>query len=148
MTIKRIELNDENVERLIELSGAWEEENCSHGLRKNTREDIKEPVYAAYDGDLTVGYAFGHFYEQESNQSYAEKGTKCFEIDEIYVLPQYRSKGAGRALFAALESEAKGKASLITLSTSTKDHKKILKFYTEDNGMEFHSAFLYKKTDG
>ena len=147
MEIKKIELTDENVERLIELSGLWEAEDISFGLRKNTREDIKEPVYAAYDGDKIVGYAFGHFYEQEKYQSYADKGTKCFDVDEIYVLPEYRSQGAGRALFSALEEYAKGKAAFITLGTSTKDYKKILKFYSEDNGMTFHSAFLIKNIE-
>ena len=68
-------------------------------------------------------------------------------MDEIYVLPEYRSQGAGRALFSALEEYANGKASFITLGTSTKDYKKILKFYSEDNGMTFHSAFLIKNIE-
>ena len=147
MEIKKIELTDENVEKLIELSGVWVDENISFGMRKNTREDIKEPVFAAYDGDTIVGYAFGHFYEQEKYQSYADKGTKCFDVDEIYVLPEYRSQGAGKALFSALEEYVKGKASFITLVTSTKDYKKILKFYAENNGMEFHDAFLIKNIE-
>ena len=38
--------------------------------------------------------------------------------------------------------------SYVTLSTSTKDYKRILHFYAETVGMDFHSAFLIKPTKG
>ena len=42
-------------------------------------------------------------------------------IDEIYVIPSYRSKGVGKELFKLMENEIKESCDYITLSTSTKD---------------------------
>ena len=115
VTIKKAPLTDNTVNQLIELSGKWADEGCTNGLVKNTKEDIMEPVFAAFDGDRIVGYAFGHFYTP------------------------------GKRLFDAVSDEAAEKAGFLTLATSTKDYKRILKFYTESAGMDFHDAFLIKR---
>lgn len=143
--VKKAELTEKTVDRLIELSGIWEAEDCTNGLVKNTKEDIMEPVFAAYDGDLIVGYAFGHFYSPEKKTGYLTPGDKCFYLDELYVLPEYRSQGIGRRLFDAVTEEAKKQADYLSLAASTKDYKKVLKFYVEFAGMDFHDAFLMKK---
>lgn len=82
---------------------------------------------------------------EEEPRSYIEVGSSCFSIDEFYVLPEFRSKGIGKKIFKALESEVMGKCAYITLSTSTKNYEAILKLYTKELGMVFHSAFLIKK---
>ena len=146
--IRKAELTEPVVERLIRLSELWMEEGCSFGMVKNTREDIKEPVFAAFDGVEIVGYAFGHFYTPDKMTSCIEIGSRCFSVDELYVLPEYRSQGVGRRLFRALEAEARQNAAYLTLSTSTKDYKEVLKFYIEDNEMFFHDAFLIKAFPG
>ena len=97
---------------------------------------------------LLVGYAFGHFYTTEKKTSCIDVGSRCFDLDELFVLPEYRSQGLGRALFRAIEAFSRGEAQYFTLSTATKDYKKILKFYVEDNGMFFHDAFLIKEFPG
>ena len=145
VTIKKAPLTDDTVNQLIELSGKWADEGCTNGLVKNTKEDIMEPVFAAFDGDKIVGYAFGHFYSPEKKTSYIEPGESCFFLDELYVLLEYRSAGIGKRLFDAVSGEAAEKAGFLTLATSTKDYKRILKFYTENAGMDFHDAFLIKK---
>lgn len=146
--IRKIELTDENAAQLIRLSEIWSEEGSTFGLIPNTREDIREPVIAALDGGRIVGYAFGHFYTTERKTSCIEIGSRCFDVDELYVLPEYRSQGLGGRLFRALEAEARGGAAYLTLSTATKDYKRILKFYIEDNDMFFHDAFLIKELPG
>ena len=143
--IKKAVLDEKTVNRLIELSGIWEEEGCTTGLIKNTAEDLREPVYAAYDGGEIIGYAFGHFYTQEKKAGYVQPGGKCFYLDELYVLPQYRSHGTGKRLFDAISAEAAEQADFLCLATSTKDYKRVLKFYVEDGKMDFHDAFLTKK---
>lgn len=75
-----------------------------------------------------------------------EVGNKCFEVEELYVIPSYRSKGIGKTLFSLIEKEVKDNVKYIVLGTSTKDYKKTLKFYIDDNDMTYHSAFLIKKT--
>ena len=145
ITVKKAALTDETVDRLIELSGIWADEGCTNGLVKNTKEDISEPVFAAYDGDLIVGYAFGHFYTPEKKTGYISPGDKCFYLDELYVLPAYRSQSIGKKLFDKITEDASKQADYLSLVTSTKDYKKILKFYVCDAGMDFHDAFLTKK---
>lgn len=143
--IKRINVNEYS-DQLIELSKVWCEEDITNGLVPNELSDLKEPCYAAFDGDKIVGYTFGHFYNADKKINTIKEGDKCFEIDEIYVLKEYRSQGIGRKLFQAIEEEVHKEVEFITLPTSTKDYKKILNFYVEMMDMTFHSAFLYKKT--
>jgi GNAT superfamily N-acetyltransferase len=138
-------LTKENIAELIRLSHCWAEEECSHGIVPNTEEDLNEPLYTARDEGKLIGYIFGHFYTAEKRTSYIEPGSRCFEVDEFYVLPEYRSRGIGRQLFSAIEAEVMQNAEYLTLATSTKDYRKILRFYTETAGMDFHSAFLIKK---
>ena len=143
--IKRINVNEYS-EQLIELSKIWCDEDITNGLVPNELSDLKEPCYAAFDGDKIVGYTFGHFYNADKKINTIKEGDKCFEIDEIYVLKEYRSQGIGKKLFQAIEEEVHKEVEFITLPTSTKDYKKILNFYIEMMDMTFHSAFLYKKT--
>ena len=138
------ELDERTVQSLIELSKKWEKENCCHGIVANTKDDLKEPLSVAIENDEIVGYIFGHYYVPENRTSYIEIGSKCFMIDELYILPEYRSLGIGKKLFKRLENEVSGHCTYITLSTSTKDYKKILHFYVDELGMDFHSAFLIK----
>ena len=144
ITYQKAELNEKTVARLIELSQKWVDEDNCFGMVTNTKDDLKEPCFVALDNDVIVGYGFGHFYLLEKKVTPIQKGAKCFEIDEIYVLPAYRSKGIVKQLFSLLEKEATENADYITLATSNKDYKKVLKFYAEDNKMTFHSAFLTK----
>lgn len=148
ITIKKAALDDDTVARLIGLSQRWEEENCTFGLRANTREDLREPCYVALEEGRIIGYAFGHFYTREQALSCIPGGSRCFELDELYILPDYRSRGLGRQLFRALEAEVKAEADFLTLSTATKDYRRVLRFYAEENDMTFHDAFLFKPMHG
>ena len=143
--IREIELTEDRVARLIALSQMWVDENISHGMRANERDDIHEPVFAALDGEEIVGYAFGHAYAKEKKTDTIPAGSRCFDVDELYVLPDYRSHGVGGRLFRAIEAYAKTQADFLTLATSTKDYRRVLRFYAEQNGMDFHDAYLTKK---
>ena len=140
---------DEVVAQLINLSHIWAEEDITNGLIPNTREDLKEPCYIALEDNKIVGYIFGHFYKNEKKVSIPNGGIpigeRCFDIDELFVLEEYRNQGIGKELYKLLEKEVEGETRFITLGTSTKDYKKILHFYIEEVDMSFHSAFIYKK---
>ena len=143
---KKAILTDDIVSQLIDLSGKWVEEDCSFGMVQNSKEDLHEPLYIALDGSKVVGYIFGRYYVTEKKTSYIEIGAPCFEVDELYVLPEYRDQGIGTQLFSLIENEVKKEVEYITLSTSTKDYQKTLKFYVKNNEMTYHSAFLIKST--
>ena len=142
---QRAILDQETIKQLIDLSYVWFNEDCSYGMRPNTKDDIYEACYIALDDKKIVGYGFGHYYTEDSKKSCIEVGSKCFEIDELYVLPNYRNQGIGKQLFKMLQDEVKEKIDYLTLATSTKDYKKALNFYAEQNNMNYHSAFLFKK---
>ena len=131
-------------QRLVQLSGLWVEEDCSYGMAVNEPDDLQEPLAVALDGGQIIGYIFGHYYTQEKKTSYIELGSDCFSVDELYVLPAYRGQGIGKTLYRLLENRVKEKCGYVTLATSTKNYKAILKLYVEELGMNFHSAFLIK----
>ena len=143
--IEKAILDEKTVKELCELSRIWMEEDISWGLVANTKGDIKEPVYVAKDNDKIIGYSFGSCYISTKRFAGMEIGSKCFSVDELYVLPEYRSRGIGRQLYKALVDEMSKNVDFITLSTSTKCYSQILKFYCEDLGLTFHDAFLFRK---
>jgi len=102
-------------------------------------------MYLALNNNKIVGYIFGHFYNRETKLWDIEIGTKCFDVDELYVAPNYRSQGIGKKLFSLLEEEVKKETQYMTLGTSTYDYRRIFKFYIREVGMSFHSALFLKK---
>ena len=144
---RKATLSEENiVKQLLDLSKMWVDEDCSFGMVANSKEDLHEPLYIALDKDQVVGYIFGKFFIEKEKRSFVEIGDPCFEVEELYVIPSYRSQGIGKTLFSLLEKEVKDQVKYIVLATSTKDYQRTLKFYTKDNDMTYHSAFLIKKT--
>ena len=145
-TIREAALTGDVLESLIALSRDWEAENSCHGYRANTREDIEGMrVFLAEDDGQIVGYLFGRNAVSEKDSSIMPKGAACFEVEELYVVPERRSRGIGGALVAFVEEAVKGEAEYLMLSTATKNWRAILHFYIDEAGMEFWNARLFKK---
>lgn len=147
MNIHEAQLNDELLARLISLSGDWEAEDSTYGYRKNERGDIEgNRIFLAEREGAFLGYLFGQAAEAERASSIMADGTPYFEIEELYVVPESRNKGVGRALFQFVEQKIKAEnIRVIMLSTATKNYKSILHFYIDELGMDFWSASLFKK---
>ncbi len=143
---KEIEMDKEIMEKLIVLSVLWEEEENCWGYRRNTEEDLKgrRLFVAERDGEI-LGYLFGQNRIQEENTQVIPKDSRVFDVEELYVLPKWRSRGIGRRLFQLAEESVKNEADILDLSTATKDQARILHFYIEELGMMFWSARLVKK---
>lgn len=135
------------LQKLISLSADWEAEQSTYGYRKNDPGDI-EPnrIFLAQKGDCLLGYLFGHREQAKNASSVMAEGTAYFEIEELYVVPEQRSRGIGRALYRHVEEVVKSEGmEYILLSTATKDYKSILHFYIDELGMDFWSARLFKR---
>ena len=146
MMIREVELNEDVIRQLISLSKDWAEENSCYGYRENGRADIEgNRVFIAEEGNAVIGYLFGHKENSEKASSIMPDGTPFFEVEELYVKPEYRSRGIGQKLFRFAEEAVSGEVEYIMLSTATKNWKAIFHFYLEECGMEFWSARLYRK---
>lgn len=146
MDIKEAALNDRVAEELIALSVDWEAENSSYGYRRNGIEDLEgNRVFLAEEKGEIIGYLFGKLEKAKTASSVMPEGTACFEVEELYVKPAYRSQGVGSALFQYAEEAVCGEAEFVTLGTATKNFQAILHFYIDELGMEFWSARLFKK---
>lgn len=137
----------DTLRQLTELTKNWIEEDCSYGIVIDESDDWGEHLLIALDEDQIVGYIHGSYYTKDKKTSYMEAGKQCFEVEGLYVLPQYRSLGIGKTLYGILEKAVRQNCSYITLATSTKDYKRILKFYVDELDMTFHSAFLFKSLE-
>ena len=140
----------ELTQKLMELSANWEAENSTYGYRKNAPEDIAgNRVFLAERDGRILGYLLGHQAEAAHSSSIMEAGTPCFEIEELYVVPDHRSEGLGRLLFGYAEQTVAAEGiGYLMLTTATKDYKRVLKFYIEEKGMKLWSARLFKKIYG
>ncbi len=134
---------------LIEMSGEWEKEFSTFGYLKNEAKDLaNQRLIIAMDTETNkpVGYLYGHKYKTINASVTIPKGASVFEIEEIFVRKDYRCRGIGTLMFNAIEEKIKNEGtSFITLTTSTKDYKKILHFYIDELGMTFWHARLFKE---
>ena len=140
------DLTEEILKELIYLSEEWEKEGSCYGYRKNEKADIDgNRIFLACAGTTIIGYLFGHTEKAEKASSIMQDGTPYFEVDEIYVRPEYRSGGIGKQLFDCAEKAVAEVADFLMLSTATKNWKAIFHFYIDELGMNFWSARLFKR---
>ena len=139
-------LTDDVLDSLIEFSRAWEEENNTYGYYANSRGDIEgRRIFLAEREGKIVGYLFGKTEKEGKGSSVIQAGTPYFEIEELYVIPEMRSQGLGKKLFSFAEDAVSEEAEYVMLSMAAKNWKPLLRFYTEELGMEFWSARLFRK---
>lgn len=72
-----------------------------------------------------------------------------FDIEDLYITPEFRNRGIGKVLFKYVEEYLKHKhIDYLLLSTATKDHLKIQNFYTQKMGMTVWTTTLFKNING
>ncbi len=146
MLIHEVVLDETVLAKLVRFSEDWAAENSCFGYRPNEKSDIEgnRIFFAEENGDV-VGYLFGKICKSQQMQSIMAEGTPFFEVEELYVIPEKRSRGIGERLFRYAEETVKTDAEFIVLSTATKNWKAIFHFYLDELDMTFWSARLFKK---
>ena len=147
MKIYEAKLTDSLLQTLSAMAACWEQEDRCHGYRKNDRSDIEDNrIFVAEENGQICGYLLGREEEAKKATSVMAAQTRCFEVEELYVVPERRGAGVGKALFRYAEEQAKtAGAQFLMVSTATKDYKRILHFYIDELGMEFWNARLFKE---
>lgn len=146
MEVREVLLSDGLAQKLIALSGDWAEERSCRGYEKNGYEDLEgNRIFLAEEGGEVIGYLLGHQVTAEKTNSVMEVGTACFEVEELYIKPAYRSMGVGSELFRYMEAHLEPELHYVLLTAAAKNYKAILHFYIEELGMEFWSAKLFKR---
>ena len=148
MIVREVILNEEVLEQLIRFSEDWAAEGSCYGYRPNDKTDIEgNRIFFAEDGSTVTGYLFGRICRSEQMKSIMPEGTPYFEVEELYVVPEMRSRGIGARLFGFAEETVKSEAEYMVLSTATKNWKAIFHFYLDELDMKFWSARLFKKIE-
>lgn len=134
------------IQEILDLSHKWVNENTSAAYQQSQREDLlgSEAIIAISQGDI-VGYVYGSSRDLKEKTSYNEVGETVFEIEEIYVLPEYRHQGIGAKLFALMEETVSGRVDLLALIAVSREYPLLLKFYVDELGMTFQHALLTKR---
>lgn len=134
---------------LMEMSRIWESEDSCYGYRANTEEDLAgRRVFLAEEDGICTGYLLGRTEEAKQTNSIMTEGTKYFEAEELYVLPAFRNRGTGKALFRYAEESVRAEAEFIMVSTASKNMRGALHLYAEELGMGIWCARLFKKMSG
>ncbi len=146
ITIHEVTPDDKVLELLIRFSENWAAENSCYGYRPNDRTDIEgNRIFLAEGSGIVVGYLFGKVFQSKQMKSVMPEGTPCFEVEELYVVPEKRSRGIGAELFRYAEEAVKPDAEYMVLSTAAKNWKAISHFYLDELDMTFWSARLFRK---
>ncbi len=144
--IKKIALTADMEKELISLSAQWASEESCFGYQTNTEADLKrQDVFIARMGDAIIGYLLCYPYVQEKESCTVQNGSRCLEIEELYVVPKHRHQGVGRRLYHTAVDSYGETVDYVTLSTATKNYKAILHFYIDELDFTFWNARLFQK---
>ena len=123
------EQSPEILEKLIQLSAQWAAEQNCYGYYPNTEADIAgKRIFLAEDEDGIEAYLLGKVETAKNMKSIMPEGTRYFEVEELYVVPEKRSQGIGEALFRFAEETIKKDVQFIALSTASKTARRFYIF--------------------
>ena len=130
---------------IVALSQQWEAENITYGYVSCTPEILGlYRVWVASTADTVIGFLFGKK-TMSDELCVIPAGAATFEVEDFYLLPEFRNLGIGKNLLHHVEKQLQGEGTkYLLLSTATKDHQKIVKFYLE-TGFTVWTTTLFKQ---
>lgn len=145
------EATSTDVDRVYEMSVAWEGEAITYGLKATSREELETALgpyfLVAEVDDIIEGFVTGSVHISDG-MAVIPAGSSYLEIDELYVTAAWRSHGIGRALVEKVlfRAEVEGLGYQLVYS-ATKDIYRVMHFY-EQCGFEEWYVQLFRKPAG
>lgn len=130
-TVRRATPHD--VPAIRRLQERWARENITYGFHPASlaaiRKSLDEWCYVAETGNQIVGFVASAL-QRSPGLAVVPKGARHLEIADLFVVRAWRSRGVGRRLLAALLTEARRRRiRYVTLYSSTKDARRVMRFY-------------------
>ena len=119
---------DAELELILKMCDSWIKEDISYGIIPDKIDELKrQDCFLAYYRGEAAGYMVCEYGVTKKKNSFRDEGDRFYEITELYVLPEFRSRAIGRAMFGLAEEKAKKEGiEHIFITTSTKDYRRVL----------------------
>lgn len=141
-------LTEGDLPRVSELEHEWFLENITFGIVPSSPEALSGYVngisHVALDGDEVIGYINAEIEEQNEYNIFM-RGESYLDVDELFVIREYRNRGIGEKLLSLTEqiTASLGVANFF-LSSATKDPDAVRRFYAR-RGYGIWSTAFYKR---
>ncbi|HYP01340.1 MAG TPA: GNAT family N-acetyltransferase [Pyrinomonadaceae bacterium] len=128
---------DLDVRAISRLQHQWAEEGSAYGFVPESEEQIKAALgqyflVAEINKEIT-GFISGSIHINE-DKAVMPEGASYLEVDNLYILPEYRRQSIASGLITRLLVEAKEQgAAYALLYSAAKDIHNILRFYEQHN---------------
>ncbi len=103
---------------------------------RNTRNP-DNTYLIALEGGVPVGYLSCHA------QDLLHHGGKVAEIQEMFVAPNFRSKGVGKLLMTEVKKYARQKGAIQLEVTTRVVREKAIRFYVRESFVDSHKKLIY-----
>jgi ribosomal protein S18 acetylase RimI-like enzyme len=144
-----VRLADENdVAAVIVLQRQWTEEEITYGYQPSTQEQIRSALgpyfFVAETRGEVIGFVSGSV-SISPGLAVMPEGQSYLSLDDLYIIPEWRSKGIGHLLVDTIIASAQqaGLQAAMVYS-STKDVHRVLRFY-EQNGFQSWFVQLFRR---
>ena len=146
MNVMIRQATEADLPEVLAMSDALIAEGCLNGMVPDALEDLRGFLIhvAEVDGRL-IGYSYGETVDSRWNISACRKGESYYDLEILYVRPEARNAGVGKALFEAELSRARALgAKQMRLYAVNRDWKRLMHLYIDELGFEFWAATLYR----
>ena len=136
-----------DIDVVCDMQERWAEENITYGFSPANRVDLAERLGSYFSvaeiSDEIVGFCYGSAHVSEDLAIFPP-GEQYLEVDDIYVIPEFRNRDVGSALLKALVHTAQENGvQRFLVYSATKDFQRIVSFY-QDHGFRPWCVMMFR----